>query len=361
MVACGSLSCFLACSGPSAAPPRVATAPTLPVAIDAAPSDPAPPPPEPAAPAEPEPAPVAPELPAEFAAVTPWVYRELQTGAIRQRHTLAIYRLHQLGDRAVLLVEEREAKSSDPFAERIDDFTTRSFKLYAGTVVTRGRRVTLALADGADKLDLPCKRTILAVAGAGAFRAPSSRPARGEECGDRGSFRPAATKRVEVLSCLPFDKDDPDPDRKEQLAFAPDPGIEFVFVNDDCDMQGGGYRAIDPGGAVASVRAPRPVVSPGAEGPALEALKKTLARSITTCFATAKLLAQQGAASAKVRQWRERVVVKRCTEDKWPLRVRECVATADHDPLSCTGQLETQRQRSRWNAVFEAWSQTAGT
>ncbi|HEY5934179.1 MAG TPA: hypothetical protein VIU61_06090 [Kofleriaceae bacterium] len=295
--------------------------------------------------------------------MTPWVYRELQTGAIRQRHTLAIYTLHRKGDRAALVVEQREATSPDPFVERIDGFATTSFRLYVGPVAARGRAQTFALADGAEKLDLPCKLATVAVAGASAFREPSSAPGRrgGEECGDRGSFRPPGTRRVEVLSCLPFAKDDPDPDRKEAIAFAPEPGIEFLFVNDDCSMQGGGYRAIAPGGAVASVRAPRPVVSPGAEGEELAALKRTLARSITTCFATAKLLAQQGSASAKVRQWRERVVTKRCTEDKWPLRVRECVATADHDPLSCTAHLATQRQRTRWNAVFEAWSQTAGT
>ena len=361
-LAFASLAFVLACSGPSAPlPTQVATAPAAP-AVTAAPPPPADtrevaPPPDDSPPKL-----VAPELPAEFAGVTPWVYRELQTGAIRSRHTLAIHRLHQRGDRAALVVEQREATSSDPFADRIDGFTTKSFRIYVGTVATRGRTQTFALADGADKLDLPCKHTTIAVAAAGAIREPSSSgPAGGEECGDRGRFRPPGTKRIEVLSCLPIAKDDLDPDRREQLAFAPEPGIEFLFVNDDCSMQGGGYRAIAPGGAVASVRAPPPVVSPGAAGEELEALKRTLARSITTCFATGKLLAQQGSASAKVRQWRERVVVKRCTEDKWPLRVRECVATADHDPLSCTAYLATKRQRTRWNAVFEEWSQTAGT
>jgi hypothetical protein len=367
IVRAATLIVLFACRAPSA-PPRPVAAPAsppvtaAPMPPEAVPPEAAPPeaaPPE-AAPQEPRLALVAPALPAEFAGVTPWVYRELQTGAITQRHTLAIYRLHRKGERAALLVEEREATSPDPFAERIDNFTTTSFRLYQGTVAMRGRAQTFTLADGAEKLDLPCRLATIAVASASAFREPSARSA-DEECGDRGKFRPPGTRRVEVLSCLPFAKDDPDPDRKEQLAFAPEPGIEFLYVNDDCSMQGGGYRAIAPGGAIASIRKPRPIVSPGASGEALEALKRTLARSITTCFATGKLLAQQGSASAKVRQWRERVVVKRCTEDRWPLRVRECVAEADHDPLSCTAHFETQRQRTRWNAVFEQWSQTAGT
>jgi hypothetical protein len=337
---------LVACQGPRN--PAAAVTPAVPTTTptEAPPAAPDPP-------AEPDLV-VAPPLPADLATVKPWVYRELQTGAIRARHTLAIYRLHRHGTRAALLVEEREATSSDPDADRIDGFTTRSFRLYVGTVTARGRRQTFALVSDDNRgetLDLPCRLSRVAVARADAVREPSG----SGECGDRGEWRPSTMKRREILSCLPFARDDPDPDRDEQLAFAPEPGIEFLFVNDDCTMQGGGYRAISAGGAVANIRATRETAVPGATGDELEALRATLARSITTCFATAKLMAQQGSTTPSKRGWRERAVLKRCLDDKWPLRVRECVATATHDQLACTASLETQRQRTRWNAVFDQW------
>jgi len=43
--------------------------------------------------------------------------------------------------------------------------------------------------------------------------------------------------------------DDPVP-----MPFADAPGVEYVHVNDDCDQQGGGYRAIAADGSVAPVR-----------------------------------------------------------------------------------------------------------
>jgi len=113
---------------------------------------------------------------------------------------------------------------------------------------------------------------------------------------------------------------------------------------------------VAPDGAIANIRGrARETPSPGASGQDLEALKQMLGRSITTCFVTAKLIAQQGSTTSAGRQWRERAVLRRCVDDKWPLRVRECVATATHDQLACTAYLEHQRQRARWNAVFDKW------
>jgi len=38
------------------------------------------------------------------------------------------------------------------------------------------------------------------------------------------------------------------------VAFAPAPGVEWLYVNDDCVMQGGGFRWIAKDGAIASER-----------------------------------------------------------------------------------------------------------
>ena len=82
----------------------------------------------------------------------------------------------------------------------------------------------------------PAKRTPM---GGAKYKQPCS--------GDPGKFAPAATKKVEVLSCKHPDFDAP-------MIFGRAPGIEYLHVNDDCNMQGGGYRAIAADGSVAPVR-----------------------------------------------------------------------------------------------------------
>jgi hypothetical protein len=94
--------------------------------------------------------------------------------------------------------------------------------------------------------------------------------------------------------------------------------------------------------------------------PDLKKLQTSLGAGVMTCFGTAKLLASQGTASKQTLVWREKTVLKLCVEDKWPVRLRECVASADHDQLACTSHLKTKRQRSRWNAAFTKWAASAG-
>ncbi len=87
----------------------------------------------------------------------------------------------------------------------------------------------------------------------------------------------------------------------------------------------------------------------------LARLQASLGAAATTCAGTATLLADQGTTTEAKLRWRERTVLRLCREDTWPERVRECVATADHDQLSCTAYLETPRQQTRWDAAFERW------
>lgn len=74
-----------------------------------------------------------------------------------------------------------------------------------------------------------------------------------------------------------------------------------------------------------------------------------------TCDGTAKLLASQGTTTDENRAKREKSILKLCVADKWPQRVRECVAEADHDQLSCTAYLETKAQRAHFDVIFNDW------
>ena len=99
---------------------------------------------------------------------------------------------------------------------------------------TSGTRFTFADA----KLELDCERDKLDVVGATAVRACQGK--------QPGRWAPAATTKLDVLSCKLAGFDVPMP-------FAAAPGVEYVQINDAC---GGGYRAIAPDGGVAPTRRP---------------------------------------------------------------------------------------------------------
>lgn len=76
------------------------------------------------------------------------------------------------------------------------------------------------------------------------------------ECGDTGAFSPATTEKVQVLLCTDEDE--------VRYAFAEGPGVEWLYVNDDCVMQGGGFRRIADD---LSIAAPRPASGGSASAP----------------------------------------------------------------------------------------------
>jgi hypothetical protein len=90
-----------------------------------------------------------------------------------------------------------------------------------------------------------CKRTKLDVAAATAVRVPVPRVT---ECGNQGMWLPNKTKKVDALLCTH------DPDDPNQIGLAAAPGIEWLYVNDDCVMQGGGWRSIPKDGSVMRAR-----------------------------------------------------------------------------------------------------------
>jgi hypothetical protein len=57
-------------------------------------------------------------------------------------------------------------------------------------------------------------------------------------------WRPRATQTIDVLRCEASDRtlNDHGQFGSTTLQLAPLPGVESVFVNDDCVLQGGGYR-----------------------------------------------------------------------------------------------------------------------
>jgi hypothetical protein len=208
-------------------------------------------------------------IPDKLAAAPRWIYRDYSTGMVAptQGHPVQ-YTLQRHGDEALLIIERLDAHPTDIIghspmsamdppsprptannADRTADTDARSFKL--GTITTNGATSTITFND--DDEPLVCTPGKVRVAGATAGRAGDR--SKEPDCGFRGRWVPATLRTIEVLRCNLLD--DPDVDHAEEYAFAPAPGIEFLYINDDCDMQGGGYRAIAKDGAIAPPRASR--------------------------------------------------------------------------------------------------------
>jgi len=179
----------------------------------------------------------------ELAAAPPSVFRFYATGLAMKKEgqRLETWTLRTVGERATILVERMRPDG--------DAWILGTTTLYLGTAAVDGKGLKLALAAGPNQLALACKREKLAVAAANAVRKPHPKKGKfaGECSGDPGRWVPEKTKSIDVLSCK-------HPDYEAPMPFAAAPGVEYVFVNDDCDQQGGGYRALASDGAVAPVR-----------------------------------------------------------------------------------------------------------
>ena len=219
-----SILLLVACSSSAPQP----TSPT-PIALDAAPMIDA------AVPID------APAPDPELAAAPPSVFRFYSTGLVPTKTgpRLETWTLRHTGERGMVLVER--------MAPDGDAWKPASTTLYLGSATDDGKTLTLTLAAATDKLALACKREKLAIAAATAVRKPHKKGKYKECGGDPGRWVPDKTKSIEVLQCKHPDFDAPMP-------FAPAPGVEYLLVNDDCLMQGGGYRAIGNDAAIAPVR-----------------------------------------------------------------------------------------------------------
>lgn len=183
-------------------------------------------------------APVDAAVDAELAAAPAWIFRFHSTGKIVKQSRLETWTLRFVGDRATIFVERKLAESEGPWAPA-------GTTLYTGT--GDGTSFSLAAA-GQAKLDLACKREKLDVAAATAVRKPVASGKYKQPCsGDPGRWVPPKTTKLEVLSCKL-------PGFEAPMPFAAAPGVEYLFVNDDCAQQGGDYRVIAADGSVAPVR-----------------------------------------------------------------------------------------------------------
>lgn len=194
--------------------------------------------------------------PEELVKAPKWTGRRFLTGAITHDSTLETFILQRLGDRALLSVETLRAENT---GGKIGKWEKLSVIQYLGSMTTEGDVIKIKFSNKPLTLDWTCKKTKVDVAGAKAVRARDPKW-KGKECGDPGSWQPAATQKVEVLQCTPdpAPSDDPtpaEPDPTENLAFSAPPGIEWLYINDDCVIQGGGWRRVDAKASVGEVRA----------------------------------------------------------------------------------------------------------
>lgn len=191
-----------------------------------------------------------PEL-AEVDDPKPWVFRKVSTGMIvtPRRWTST---LRRNGDRASFRGVVEGAPSDWGAGHAVAWSLIRS-DTFVGTSHRDQQRTVfeLASATGA-QLRLTCRPDRLTVhrAGANLVRTPNFR----DECGDTGVWRPPATQTVNILTCVASDPSlDPQQRHERDLGhwgqfggttvdLAPAPGVEALSVNDDCILQGGGYR-----------------------------------------------------------------------------------------------------------------------
>lgn len=168
-----------------------------------------------------------------------WIGRTFHTGMIARQHTHETQILRRHGVLALLTIELRVAQSQ---MFEIGTWKAQPVTTYVGTSKQTAKVVTLDLtnmADATDRISMQCRTTTIAAAPPTAVRRATI-PDHVEECGDEGRWQPRTTKRMTVLRCA---DDDSTSDDAPDLAFAPSPGIEWLYVNDDC-LQGGGWRQV---------------------------------------------------------------------------------------------------------------------
>jgi hypothetical protein len=181
---------------------------------------------------------------------TVWIARNFSTGMVMGHATLTTSTLTLDGERATLTMATRTTSDPGTRAGPIEGaWVDTATKTYTGrSVDDMGGTLELTLHDGIDNLALSCVYKEVSVAADDAVRVRSSDDS---ECGDVGQWSPSATTMTHAWVCH---RDD---DAREAITFGVTPGIEHLFVNDDCIIQGGGLRRIARDGSVAGVRGKR--------------------------------------------------------------------------------------------------------
>jgi hypothetical protein len=181
-------------------------------------------------------------LRAKLSQIAPWVGRSFSTGQVLKPERLRMNTLAIADGLARLTIEEQERQANGPGLP----FVQTSLETYEGRIEIVAPVIRLNFETTPKKFTLLCSFVFESVAKATAVRVPD--PNYRDECGNEGVWFPRKTKRIQVLHCQR------DIRLGESYAFAALPGVEDLSVNDDCTMQGGGYRAISEDGSVKPVR-----------------------------------------------------------------------------------------------------------
>ena len=172
-------------------------------------------------------------------------YSMLYAGPRTER--VAMFTLVRDGDKATLTVE----KSSRGVAAEWKVEPVVVYEGSAADTTNGGLRLELATEDGKQIVDT-CKASTLRVGGATAVLVPSKD---NSECNSILEWSPRKTTKVPVLECTVEARDsDDDPVIPRIVTFGPEPGIEAIAINDDCAMQGSGFRKIKSPATIAPSR-----------------------------------------------------------------------------------------------------------
>jgi hypothetical protein len=173
----------------------------------------------------------------------PQIYRTLSAGLVRKAARRTTFALASDGERASIVETEEiaiDARTIDE-VDRGAKWTVTSTRTYRGT--RRGPDLDLTT-DDMQPLHLHCMAQTVEVAAPRARRVPSPNRPADYECGDRGVWDPAATRRLDALVCGAPGQPADDADDDDRFVFAPAPGIELASENDDCAIHGGGLRQV---------------------------------------------------------------------------------------------------------------------
>ncbi len=220
-----------------------------------------PPPPR----AEPQPddeGPIVPEPPPRDALVTGtctesldvgktvWVGRAIATGLMSGPSSLTTWTLGRTGNQATLVIQElRAPKRGGPLADEQPEGTWACVRSTAWQGSVRGTPLRFTLSQGANgqQLELVCSKRSVTTAEAVArrIRVPPS-----DESCNTSRWAPAATRPMQVLSCVTVAADAVEP---TPFFLASRPGVEHVtYDNDDCGKPATALRRIPRGGGIAT-------------------------------------------------------------------------------------------------------------
>jgi len=170
-----------------------------------------------------------------------WRHVKLSTGTKPGHAHRATFELAFDGDRATLVETDEQAPRATLEEAEHAPWQVRSTRTYTGARRSEGGAVMLELASpGVQPLHLRCTAEQVQVAAAGARRVPAGGGG-GGAC-DPGAWQPPELLPVDALVCGEATQPAADEDDDDRLVFGRTPGIEYAFVNNDCELQGGGLR-----------------------------------------------------------------------------------------------------------------------